>query len=441
MADRVSLYLAAMMQVVPLWVLIAVPAALLVGFLSIPGRIRLYVAAGVMALWLACNNFVDLPYLHIIAKPTTVLAYGMLALAAILHPGPRRPVPGVVWVYVALAFVQFFYILTVTDMVFALAIRIQWLMLTIAAILLVRCIVKDEVLTGVFKGFTAAAVVIIGLILGGLAFLPSFRNGRLEPLGAPSNIGGVIFTSAAPICFYHGIRSSNILIKTIMFGTAGLGLALATLTASRSTMITILIVMLPMILFMTRRPAVTILAIVIVLTGLLWAISLGEEYATKLDRLESMDTDRAQTFVWYLSTVIKERPLVGLLFSSGQSVLYESAGNPHNAYLYILYLGGVTLFLPIFAMVSYTMYCTYYTWRHRHRLDNDPLFVSVLVAYMVAIYAHGFVNAEIFYATSIWPFMHIFLSVLMITAAHDLRKVVGEGEGNPLPPVPQMARA
>ena len=85
------------------------------------------------------------------------------------------------------------------------------------------------------------------------------------------------------------------------------------------------------------------------------------------------------------------------------------------------------LFFPIIAMAIYTGYCGCYTWRHRMRLDNDPLLISMLVAYMAAIYAHGFVNAEIFYATSIWPFLHIFLSTLLITAAYDLRRTANDG--------------
>ena len=427
MVDKIDAYLTAMLSFAPLWVLIAVPATLIIGFLSIPGHSRLYVAVGGMVVWLACNNFIDLPYVHVIAKPTTVFAYAMTAFAAIIHPGPRRVLPGVVWVYLLLAFVKFFYVLTVVDLGFAMAIRIQWMMLTISSLLLVRCVVDDKALSNIIRALSIAAVVIIGMILLGLIFLPSFKNGRFEPLGAPSNIGGVIFTSAAPVCFYQGIRSPRLLVKTIMFGTAGVGLALAVLTASRSTVITILIVMFPLFLYLSRRPAVTGLAIVVVLGALTWAISLGDEYATKLDRLESLETDRPDTFVSYLTTVVKERPLVGLLFSEDQAVLYESAGNPHNAYLYVLYLGGVSLFFPIIAMAIYTGYCGFYTWRHRMRLDNDPLLISMLVAYMAAIYAHGFVNAEIFYATSIWPFLHIFLSTLLITAAYDLRRTANEG--------------
>jgi len=427
MADKVALYLSAILQIVPLWALLIAPASLFVGFLAIPGKIRLYVAVASMAIWLACNNFLSLPYVHVIAKPTTVLAYTLTAFAAIIHPGPRRSLPGVVWIYVALAFIEFFYVLTVKDLTFALAIRIQWMMLTISAILLARCMVDDLALTRVVKALGVAGLVIIGMVLAGLIFLPSFRNGRLEPLGAPSNIGGVIFTSAAPICFYLGIRSPRIVVKTLMFATAGLGLALAALTASRSTMVTIMMVMFPMLLFLTRRPAITILAVGVVLTGLFWAIGFGEEYAFNMHRLESLETVRGEMFFTYLATVVQERPLVGLLFSDGQSFLFQTAGNPHNAYLYILYLGGVSLFLPVFGMVVYTSYCTVYAWRHRGRLDNDPLMISMLAAYMAAIYAHGFVNAEIVYSTSIWPFIHIFLSVLMITAAHDLRKMVEGG--------------
>ena len=144
--------------------------------------------------------------MHVIAKPTTVFAYAMTAFAAIIHPGPRRVLPGVVWVYLLLAFVKFFYVLTVVDLGFAMVIRIQWMMLTISSLLLVRCVVDDKALSNIIRALSIAAVVIIGMILLGLIFLPSFKNGRFEPLGAPSNIGGVIFTSAAPVCFYQGIR-------------------------------------------------------------------------------------------------------------------------------------------------------------------------------------------------------------------------------------------
>ena len=81
----------------------------------------------------------------------------------------------------------------------------------------------------------------------------------------------------------------------------------------------------------------------------------------------------------------------------------------------MLYLGGLTLAVPMGLLVFVSLGGAFYTWRHRHKLPTDPVLINCLAALMFALYFHGFVNGTIYYPTYTWSFVHVFMSLLFMT--------------------------
>jgi O-antigen ligase len=171
---------------------------------------------------------------------------------------------------------------------------------------------------------------------------------------------------------------------------------------------------------MTRRP------VLLVTTGTLFVIAASWFLAfmdtSKLDRIQTLDTGRIQMAVEYMG-VIAERPILGMLQTTGASVLSdETVGtHPHNAYLETLYLGGIVYAGPMFVLAASSMLGAWRIWRARRAVAFDPLLTMLIVGLMFLVYAHGFVNGAIYYPTYAWAFFHVILSVTVLTLARDLR--------------------
>ena len=420
--DRVSTYL----EIVPLPVLIGAPIAALVLFFIIPGRRRLEVMLAVMAFTLCLGRLPDLGIVAAAAKVCGSGAIAMVILAGLLHPGPKRPITGWAVLYVAMAALGFLFIVTTANFLTAAALRAQWLLIVLAAVTTARTIVDEESLIRVGRGVTIGLSIALMLPLmalvrdPGRAFLAGL--GRFEPWGASSNHIGVMFAMTAAFALFAGWRAKNPIIALLFFGVAAAAAGMGVLTASRSTVVVMLGMSFPVAIKFIKRPIVLIAGGSILAIGLIWLIGFSEPGS--LERLTSTDTGRAETAETYIETVIAERPFLGLLESSGESALgSEDVGiHPHNAYIETAYLGGIVYAFPMYVLVFISGVSTIMVWRARKWIARDTTLVDFLCAVMLMVYAHGFVNGAIYYPTYTWSFVHVLMSLIMITTAGDLRR-------------------
>ncbi|MEE9211769.1 MAG: hypothetical protein V3U29_03850, partial [Phycisphaeraceae bacterium] len=247
--------------------------------------------------------------------------------------------------------------------------------------------------------------------------------GRFTPFGGGSNQIGLYFTMATPLTLYAAIRTRYRSLKPFFYLFASLSFGMGLITASRSVAATTSIALLPLLFHLTRRPLLTLVSSVLFIAGLLVILNLAQG-AARFERLGSLYTARYAQW-WNYLKLVASRPMFGLMFSEGESIhgsIQLGGGHPHNAYIKLLYLGGLSFFLPLFSMAVYSGLCGASVWFKRHRLSNDPLLISTLVAMLAAMYAHGFVNAAIYGSRHVWGFFHITLACLFVTAAADLRK-------------------
>lgn len=426
--DKVSAYL----EIIPLPVLFIALAFAVVGFLAIPTRWRLPTTIVTMVVVLAVGRFPDLGVVAYGAKVTGFAAFTAIIVAAYLDDVPRARLSPLAWAYIVLVAYGFLFIITVTDLVLALALQVQFGLLCLAAIMVART-VRDErslmrVLWSLWVGLAIANLICFAHLL--LRPGEALRAGldRFEPWGANSNQSGVLFSALAPLSVYLALRMRGVgglVWQVMLFGFAALAFGMGLLSGSRSTMATMIIAGLPLGLVLGRRVVVGVVAVGLLAVGALFIISQVEGNA--LERFQSVETGRVETGAYYLSEVIAERPITGLLGTTGQSFLRdegEIGQHPHNAYLELAYVGGAVYLGPYLLMAGLTGLSTFAIWRTRKTLHADPLLISYLSFQMLALYAHGMVNGAIYYPTYDWAFMHIFISCLFLSAAH--RRKMGE---------------
>ena len=111
--DKVEIYLRLVVEQ-PLLLLPVVFC--IIAFLIVPKENRLFLTLVILVPWLTIAQSPDLGPISIAAKVSCALAYFLIALSALVHPGPKRHIPGVVWIFVIVAVVSIFYVLTVQAM-------------------------------------------------------------------------------------------------------------------------------------------------------------------------------------------------------------------------------------------------------------------------------------------------------------------------------------
>jgi hypothetical protein len=190
------------------------------------------------------------------------------------------------------------------------------------------------------------------------------------------------------------------------------------LTVSRMGLATVAVGCAPCLVRLARRPAV---ALTLVLAG---GVSLDQlqrahtdqasfehlEYAFQAARLELME--EALEEFW-------ERPWLGLA-TSRNHYAYDEQLNAHNAYVEMLFLGGVCYAGPIFVMLAYAVKSALACWRRRKQSPYDELLIATLAALFAASVANGLVNNIIHYPTYSWAFVHVLLCHAFISVRRDM---------------------
>jgi hypothetical protein len=421
--DRLNRYLDA--SSLPL--LIAVPIIAIFVLLLTPRRWHMDVALFGMVVWMVLGRLTGLGIIQTLTKATGFAAILAVAFAAWFDVGPKRRLPVVVWAYPALAALSFIYVMTVVDITMALVLRTQWLLMTLAAVFVARTIVDEASLYRVLRAIGLGACVAALAPLSDLLLHPGEAInkglGRFEPYGANSNQIGVLFSLAAPLALYLAYQTRNSLMKPYYLGSSVMALGMGLLTGSRSTLVTIVIPSIPTMISLGRKPMAAAAAAVLGLVILVFVVAQAGSH-TAFERFDSLQTNRVQVAEEYAAQALSERPLFGLLGSSGMSYFRDEdiGKHAHNAYLDAMYLGGLSYGIPLLVMVGLSQAAAAFLFMRRRSLGVEPLTIGFLVAFMFTIYAQGFVNEVMYYPTYEWAFMHILLSTLLLSMAADAHR-------------------
>ena len=137
-----------------------------------------------------------------------------------------------------------------------------------------------------------------------------------------------------------------------------------------------------------------------------------------------METGRLDIWRTYWTQVFVDRPLFGLLGTSGEHFeksIAEVGQHPHNAWFYLMYLGGISLAAPMLYVTIYSTYCAVKVWKLKNYLPGDPLLYSILAMLLLAMYIQGLFNQVVYWPTYTWAFLHVVLASLFMSMWKDVR--------------------
>ena len=407
-------------------ILLAPIALLIFAFLVVPADKRLFLTLLILVPWLTIARSPGLGPISAAAKLSSGGACLLIALSASMHPGPRRQIPPVVWLFVIVAIFGIFYVLTVQERMLAIILRTQWVCVTLAGVLTARTIVSYSDLKRVLNALTFGCIVALAVPTSSLILFPgeSFLSGmgRFQPWGANSNQTGMLFALATPLLAYAAMTYKNLSLRPIFISILMLTIGMALLTGSRQTMIAIIMVMLPILMVVSKRPVMILLGLIVAAIALPFIFSLGAD--ANMERYGSLETGRLDIWSAYWNDVFPRRPLFGLFATSGESYfksVNEVGQHPHNAWFYLMYIGGASFALPMVFLTIYSTVCGYKLWKVRHYLPGDPLLYSVLVMLLVAMYIQGLFNQVVYWPTYTWSYLHVVLASIFICIWGDVR--------------------
>ena len=420
--DRTDIYLQIIMS--QPWLVSPIVLAVLLYFL-IPKEKRLFVSIMMITPWLQMGRSQNLSLIAAAAKLSSGLVFLLVAYAAWTHPFPKRRLPGVVWIYPIMSFLWIFFILGVTERSVGVVLRIQWFTVSFAAVSLVRTVVTYDDFKRIINGFTAGCLIALAVPISALVLFPgeSFLRGigRFQPYGSNSNQIGMLFALSAPLLGYAMISWPK-KYKPFFIVMLSLTCGMALLTASRQTMIAILMTSFPILWVMSKRPLVTMFGVVLAAIGVGWIMSVGGEIAP-MERLGTLETGRPQLWLRYITDVYSRRPLTGLFGTGGESYFRSNiiGQHPHSAWMNMMYHGGLFLFVPLISMVLYSVYSGLNVWRKRKQLAGDPLLYSISFLLLLAMYVQGCFNQVVFWPTYSWSFLHVVMASFFISVWQDIR--------------------
>tara|TARA_Y100001970_G_C14027350_1_gene746749 strand:- start:306 stop:1001 length:696 start_codon:yes stop_codon:yes gene_type:complete len=197
---------------------------------------------------------------------------------------------------------------------------------------------------------------------------------------------------------------------------------MALLTASRQTMLAITLVMLPVVFTLTKRPILTMFALALGMIGISVMLTLGE--AANFERFSSLQTGRLDIWSTYISEVFPRRPFTGLLLTKDESyfkAIYEVGMHPHNAWFYLMYIGGVSIAGPMLYLTLYSILAGYKVWKVRKYLPGEPLYYSILLMLLAAMYIQGIFNQVVYWPTYSWSFLHVVIASIFICMYKEIK--------------------
>ncbi len=416
--------------------LVAAVAAFFVVFLFMPRRIQLPAALVLMPVVLTIGRLPEIGPAASLCKVCGGGTFVLVAIGAMSRPGNRirTPLSAYVWLIVAAALIV--YVRGAADRTLAVVVQLQWLALVFAAVQTARTVTDEhslrEILFALFTGLGISCLITFSpLMLDPMSAIHQ-GFGRFYPYGCNPNQIGVMFAVTAGLGLYLSqtckssmARSCCVLITALAFGQV-------VITVSRAAMFLFALFAMPSLFALFRRPIFGVLATGVLVVGLIAVAGVSED--TSFERMDR-GLDRIEYWRAMLEEV-RQRPLSGLLFTSGLDAI-DTEENAHNAYIVVLYLGGLSLAIPLFSVQLYGCWRAVCAWWEPRRVPIDPLLTSVLVAMSLGQLAHGFVNEVIYYPTYTWAFLTVlvpcfFMSVDSLVAKPEEEASLPEVESGDL---------
>lgn len=382
--------------------------------LFVRGNAKLWVALFVLPLWLGCSRLPGLGMVGLMAKATLPAFIAIVAFSAMMYRSPygKREIPWPLWLLPPAGLVGIFS--TGLDDSFWLGVILgaSWFLMMVANLFIVWNMPTETELLRAFRVFAmgcvfASAVPILSFFLpGGQPFATGL--GRYTPFGGNPNQVGTTLMLGAILGTYLALTTRSIW-RLIWFAFAALGATQAVITASRSVVFTLAIASIPLALMALRRPLFAILLSVAMLGSIAFVFSQIDTDVS-FARLGNLESGRWITAEIYLRW-IAANPIGGTLLTSSRP---GTEDHPHNAFIGLLYEGGLLLFLPMLIFTVQSVWAGFRNLFDPRALTTDRVFKGLEPWLVVAMVAHGFTTLALFHSTFSWAFAFILLGSIAI---------------------------
>lgn len=415
--------LQAYLDAVPLHFMLVAAGAALALALFVPTRHRVTFSLILLPLSLTVSRLGDIGTLQVLAKTTSPALFWVVTVAALTDRRAKLALPSGIWILPLTGIMGAVLVSRSSDSSLAIVLETSWLSLTVAALCIARLITDWIALRQIVFAFALGVSLSLLIPATSIIIAPgeAFGTGlaRFTPYGANPNQIGTLFILGPALLIYCALTSPS---RNMMFWfalTASLALGMGVATASRSVILATLISLAPLVVMFARRPGVAaaLLAIFAAVGAFVW-IQIGD--FVSLGRLQSLESARASIFLEYIR-IIMDRPFLGIFQSSGLSyfVSQEIGSNPHNSFLRILYVGGITYAFPILAFQFVAIAASINLWVRRKRFYYDPMFPRLLVGMQFAFVFQGMLTASLYHPTFTWAFANILFSTFSVVLARS----------------------
>lgn len=380
------------------------------------------------AIWLNLNRFTNLGPIASISKATYWMPLLLLIWFAMRRPGVKNSVPRVAWIYLALPFIGCLCVSTTTDAMYGYVNFANMFLLAAAAIAVYQTIDSEEtfirIVACIFIGLMVPLFIsILALVFfRGRSFIPGL--GRFSPFGINAN---QLVPMLATVMAFGGwaiVSYKNKALRIACMAALGASTTLLMVTGSRQGVVIATVAMLPVLAWAAAKPITLIIGAVVSVAVGVWVFGFTEGAASTKRLSDFGNTSgRYETSMEY-ARIFADRPVAGLLGTSGQSVMLaaEVGTIPHNSYMGMLYLGGLALGAPLAFAVLATIKSAIAVVANRRLVNMRPALLWMAIALLTAIYLHGLISDMIFWSVSTWTFLNYLLSCFFLGLSRNIRK-------------------
>ncbi len=424
----------------PIGLLLAVVGLLLI---FTPRRYYLWLAIASFAAWLAIGRFTSLGQVAAVSKATFAVPLLAVTFAAWMHPGRKNKIPWLYWIYIVSPLWAAVCVMSTTSRFLVWIYLLCSFLSAIAAMQVLRTITDRRSLSYVINAYSAGLVIPLAIIFLA-AFIGSSEHhvsvmGRFAPFGAQPNQFIPLLVQMIAMAIYQFHTHKNALYKLLALPIMGILVVALLKTGSRQGIVLAAAILLPYGIVMIRRPIYLVLFLAAAVGGASWVINQGEGSSKQIRRASdfSDSSGRVDIAMIYISDVLPQRPLFGLLGTSGfPHHLDPSIGHsPHNGYLEMLYWGGWSLGLPLLIAVVATLHAIFRLLLNYSQLNIDGPTILILSSAMGSVYLCGFFSSLIYASIDSMEFFHFLLSGLLLAISRDLKNA--RSEAGPLEMYPQ----
>jgi len=385
------------------------------GFVLMPRRWQLPGSLFLLGLTQTLARLPELPGVVVISLLVIGPCYVAIIAAVLMDPAPRRPLPGWSLAMLAVSALAVGYVTEAQDAPLAVAARLQWLLMALAASLLAASIDSQERLTATLTPLCLGLGLGCGVTLTPFLLDPSrgiaAGYGRYMPFGCNPNQIGSVYAATAILGGHLWLQRKPGAVQVACMLSGALALALLVITVSRLGLLMVALAVLAMVPVLARRPWQCAVLVLVLGFGLFRFLMAADGMSfTRMDA----GLDRSHFWMAALGQ-LEDRPWFGMLGVANLRV-FNGDENVHNAYLSFLCLGGLSLGIPLFAWEGRSLLAGGQLLVRQWLSGRDTATVAVLLAYAVGLKASGFANEIVYYPVYTAAFMNVLLSGLFLGA-------------------------